>query len=146
MQPGRSPQLSSYRSDGALDVSAKRAAIYREDRKRGNAVRDDVGHHRLDHSLRLIGVLQSDTIQLPTQRRDPQNDSESSSSSTVKMTLSPSMEIATPLPQIAQLRRRSQSMREWLKDRLDTQYETSSTSTLVGRAGLVSRSCQPSPR
>jgi hypothetical protein len=48
MQPGRPLQLSSYRSDGALSVSTKRAAINREGEEQGNAVQDDVGHHQLD--------------------------------------------------------------------------------------------------
>lgn len=126
--PGRSSQLSSYRSDEALGVSTKRAAINREGEKRGNAVQAD-----------------RDTIQLATQRHDPRNDRESSSSSTVKMALSPSMEIVAPLPRITQLKRRSQSMREWRKGRLDSQYEPSPTSTLVGTAGLIPKSRQHSP-
>ncbi|KAF8489479.1 hypothetical protein F5888DRAFT_1808828 [Russula emetica] len=126
--PGRSLKLLSYRSDGALGVSAKRAAINREGGKRGNAVQAD-----------------RDTVQLATQRDDPRSDCESSSSSTVKMSLSPSTEIATPLPQITQLKRRNQSMREWRKGRLDALYETSSTSTLAGTAGLIPKSRQHSP-
>jgi hypothetical protein len=55
------------------------------------------------------------------------------------------MDIATPLPWIKQLKRRSQSMREWRKGLLDSQYETSSTSALVGTAGLIPKSRQYSP-
>ena len=54
------------------------------------------------------------------------------------------MDTATPLPQITQLKRRSQSMREWRKGRLEPQYETSPTSTLVGTTGLVPKSRQDS--
>jgi hypothetical protein len=147
MQPRRSLQLSSYRSDGALGASTKRAAINREGEEQGNAVQADVGHHQLDIFIPcdLFRILQSDTIQLTTQRHDTLNDCESSSSSTVKMTLSPPMEIAAPLPRITQLKRRSQSMREWRRGRLDSQYETSPTSTLVGTAGLILKSFQHSP-
>jgi hypothetical protein len=58
MQSGRSLQLSSYRSDGALCVSIKRAAINCEEGKRGNAVPADVGHHQLDMSIHC-GLLVS---------------------------------------------------------------------------------------
>ena len=137
MQPGRSLQLSSYRSDEVLGASAKRAAINlsHERGKRGNAVQTDVGHLDLFIHCGL-------TIQIATQRRDSRDDYESSSSSTVKMALSPRTEIATPLPQVTQLKRRSQSMCEWHKGRLDARYGTSSMNTLVGPADLIAKSRQ----
>ena len=144
MQPGRSLQLSSYSSHEVLGVSTKRAATNRERGKRGNAVHADVGYYSAEHlhSLRLIGILQYDTIQFATQRRESRDDCGSSSSSTVKQSLSPSMEIASPPLHIAQLKHRSQSMREWRKGRLDAQYEPSPTSTLVGTPVLIPKSRQ----
>ncbi len=153
MQPGRPLpfRLSSYRSDEALGAKAKRAVVEREGKKRDDAVQCDVGHHRAGpvHSSRLISILQSNETCLATQRREPQSDSESLPSSTVKMPLSPPLSPPlgpiAPLPQITQLKRRSQSMREWRRGLLDVPDETFSKSTLVGTAGLNPKSRPYSP-
>ncbi len=55
------------------------------------------------------------------------------------------MDLAKPLPQITQLKRRSQSLREWRKASLDALNETSETSTLVRSAGVVSKARQHTP-
>ena len=64
MQPGRSLQLSSYRSDGALGVSAKRAAINQEGEEQGNAVQADVGHHQLDILIHCGSLASCRAIQM----------------------------------------------------------------------------------
>jgi hypothetical protein len=147
MQQGRPLRLLSFRSDGALRANAMRVAIEREGGKRGNAVQYDVGHFRVRpfHSLRLISILQNSTMYRATQRH-PRFDCESPPSSAVKMPLSPSMEFATPHPQVTQLKGHSKSLHGRRKGSLDALLEEPPTSMLIGTAGLVPKLRQSSFR
>ncbi|KAF8463952.1 hypothetical protein DFH94DRAFT_785917 [Russula ochroleuca] len=77
-------------------------------------------------------------------QRHPRFDCESPPSSAVKMPLSPSMEFATPHPQVTQLKGHSKSLHGRRKGSLDALLEEPPTSMLIGTAGLVPKLRQSS--
>jgi hypothetical protein len=95
----------------------------------------------LNHSLRLIRILQKSTNDLASERRDDPFDSQNLSFSATKVSSPRSMELRMPLPPETQHIRRSQSLRGWRKVNSDAMNENSrlshSGSTLAGRLGLV---------